>query len=450
MSALLQLEVVTTCNTSDEEIVANIRASKDRPGTKWLETLEPANTRTLMIVGSGPSAWKALDTLKQIDCDVMALNGAYNAMIEKGYPVPKFYAQLDARQVNVNFLRDPRKETQFILAAQVHPDAFDLLRDHNVLTFHLNTETEQKVFGGTEGLFFGSAGGTIGSTALALAAALGYRHLVLVGYDSSFDNGKSHMVPQPQNEGQTTLEVEFNGKWYTTTPTLAGQVNEFFAWNQALHNSFADVVVDLAGEGLFYDFVEYNTNFPICTTTREQELARYPEIYAEDPEYKCTAPRLDGLMEAMREIPDRPSLTYLDVSCGRGESLDLARRMGFSTVQGTETVPALVAARHDVSYATLPQTGLPSKSYDVVALIEVIEHLVPADVEPALVELTRLARKYIIISAATFPSWKNGANLHPSARTEQEWEKLFQKVWGDKARKLKHRIHPSPAWIITL
>jgi hypothetical protein len=450
MPALLQLEVRTTCNTPDEDIVAQIRASKERGG-KWLESLTPANGRTLLIAGSGPSAWKALESINGIECDVMALNGAYAALIDRGYPVPKFYAQLDARQVNVNFLRDARKETQYLLASQVHPDTFDLLRDFDVTTFHLNTETEQQVFGGTEGLFYGSAGGTIGSTALALAATLGYRHLVLVGYDSSFDNGKSHLVPQSQNDGQRTLEVEFNGKWYKTTPTLAGQVNEFFPWNQALHNTFPDIVVDLAGEGLFYDFVEYNTGFPPCITTREQELARYPAIYAEDPEYRCTLPRLDGLMEAFLEIPEpRETLTYLDISCGRGESLDLATRMGFADVRGTETVPALIAARDNVTSAVLPDTGLAPKCADVVCLIEVIEHLVPDDVEPALRELERLARKYVLVSAATFPSWRNGANLHPSARTEEEWAMLFEKLWPGKARKLKHRIHPSPAWIITL
>lgn len=275
---LHKLEVVTTCNTSDEDVVANIRATSKRPGTKWL-ALAPPKERTLVIVGSGPSAWDALAQLKLGEYDVMALNGAYSALIEAGYAPPKYYAQLDARAFNVPFLRCRSHATEYILAAQVHPDVFNLLDGYDVTTFHLNTETEQQVYGGTEGLFLGSAGGTIGTTALAIAGALGYRHLILVGYDSSFSGDKSHLVAQPQNAGQNTLPVEFEGRWYITTPTLAAQVSESIMWLNALRASFPDIVVDLIGEGLFYDFVSahYGTGKgPPPPTSREEELARYP------------------------------------------------------------------------------------------------------------------------------------------------------------------------------
>jgi hypothetical protein len=385
----------------------------------------------------------------------MALNGAYAALIEAGFPVPKYFAALDSREVNVNFLRTARKETEFLLAAQCHPKMFDLLDGFHVTTFHLNTETEQTVYGaGYEGLFLGSAGGTIGTTALAIAGVLGYRHLILVGFDSSHVQNLSHLVLQPQNASQQTLDVEFDGKWYTTTPTLAAQVNEFLPWTNALIASFPGLALDFIGQGLLYDYIEANAKAGVaspddCKTTREEELARYPSIYAEDPEYKCTDRRLAGLKDALIECQAFGGMTYLDVSCGRGESLDLARGLGY-TASGTETVPQLIAARDDVQAAVLPNTGLPDQCADVVSLIEVIEHLVPADVEPALRELGRLARKYIIVSAATFPSWKNGANLHPSARTEAKWDALLRSIWGDRVAKAPSPIHPSPAWIITL
>ena len=430
--------------------VATIRASRDRPSTRWLETPAEPNGKTLVIVASGPSAWKALATLNGLGYDVMALNMAYSALINAGHPVPKYFAMLDARDVNVNFVKDPRPETEFILASQVHPDVFERLGGHSVTTFHLNTETEQKVFGGTEGLFLGSAGGTIGSTALAIAGLLGYRHLVLVGYDSSFGEA-SHLVPQPQNIGQQTMPVEFNGKWYTTTPTLAAQVTEMVAWLNMLHATFPGLTVDFLGEGLLYDYLRYvytGAEPVVPKRTREEEAAQYAAIYSETPNYRCTQPRLDALRRALTELP--PFSSYLDISCGRGESLDMAKALGIPNVMGTETVPELVAARTNVVRALLPDTGLPDKCADVVSLVEVLEHLLPEDVVPALRELDRLARKHIIVSACTLPAMHGLVDLHPSRRPEAEWDALFRSIWGDKVKRLPYDMHPSPAWLITI
>jgi hypothetical protein len=450
---LLRLEVKTTCNTPDEEIVRNIRASRDRPGTKWLAEPGPVKDRTLLIVGSGPSAWAALAQLELGDYDVMALNGAYGALLDAGYAAPMYYAQLDARAFNLPFLRKTSHGTKYLLAAQVHPDIFDALAGHDVTTFHLNTETEQQVFGGTEGLFLGSAGGTIGTTAIALGGLLGYRHIIVIGYDSSFGPAGSHMVPQSQNAKQPTIEVEFDGKWYTTTATMAGQVNEYLDWLNALQNTWPGLAVDHIGEGLLYDYVQaavLHSAIAQAPVSREEELAKYDVIYNSDPEYRSTQKRLAGVRRALESVY-APNLSYLDVSCGRGETLDLARSVGFESVSGTETVRSLVESRADVTEAVLPDTRLPGKCADVVSLIEVIEHLVPDDVEPALRELERLARKYIIISAATSPSFHNFVSLHPSARPEREWDALLRKTYPSaEVARLPYDFHPSPAWIITL
>jgi SAM-dependent methyltransferase len=381
----------------------------------------------------------------------MALNGAYAALIEAGFAVPKYFAALDAREVNVNFLRDPRKETQFFLASQCHSKMFDLLEGYDVTAFHLNTESTLSVLGvGYEGSFLGSAGGTMGSTSLALAGILGYRHLILVGFDSSHAQNLSHLVVQPQNVGEHTMEVEFDGKWYRTTPTLAAQVNEFVPWMNALRNTWPEIVVDFIGQGLLYDYMEALSNGGPRAVTREAELAKYEVIYNTDPEYHSTEKRLAGVRRALESVY-APSLSYLDVSCGRGETLDLARELGFEGVSGTETVASLIESRSDVVEAILPDTHLPSKCADVVSLIEVIEHLVPADVEPALRELGRLARKHIVISAATTPSFHNFVSLHPSHRPADEWDALFRKVFPTAlVKRLPYNFPPSPAWIITL
>lgn len=442
---LLRLEVEQTCNTADGEIISNLKATKYRPGTKWLDVETNLKDRPLVICGSGPSAWEALKGIKP-GYDLMALNGAYNALRGIGH-IPEYYMQLDARAFNVPFVARAHEKTKFLLAAQVHPDVFEALQGFDVTTYHLMTETSQVVFGGEQGTFMNCPAGTVGLCAMGMGAVLGYRTMILIGYDSSAKGDQSHMLDQPQNVGSAMFKVEFDGKWYVTTPTMAAQVQEFLPWNRLLHEWFSGLAIHAVGEGLLYDYVNAAMHVPTCTTTREEELARYTKIYEDDPDYHCTDIRLRGLEKVFRGIPTK-GLRYLDVSCGRGESLALADKFDFEVVSGTETVGILTNER--VGYGVLPNLSIPDKYYDVVSCIEVLEHLVPDDVTPALLELERIAKSYIIISAADFPSWYNGANLHPSARPEHEWHLLFVELWGDKVQRLPFNLHPSPAWLVKL
>lgn len=254
---LYRLEVKTSCNVSEEFLLGNLQSSKGS-GCPSLQFQE-VNSKTLVVCASGPSA---REYLRRIDAeglqyDLMAMNGSYNALLAMG-KVPDYYAQLDARAENVNFVTQPDKRTKFFLASQVHPDIFKALQGFDVTVFHLNMPSCRKVFPEGDHIFLGSSGGTIGTTALALAGVLGYRKLLLLGYDSSYAGGKSHMVDQPQNANQQTLDVELEGRWYRTTPTLADQVSHFFEWSNALHQAFPNLILDVMGEGLFYDYIVTN------------------------------------------------------------------------------------------------------------------------------------------------------------------------------------------------
>jgi SAM-dependent methyltransferase len=215
---------------------------------------------------------------------------------------------------------------------------------------------------------------------------------------------------------------------------------DFYPFYKALIGEFPGFVVYLRGDGMFYDFVKTNN----VERTRDTELSKYSLAY-EMEDYGMSAQRKNGLEKLLEDIPVRTS--YLDISCGRGETLLLADKLGYEHVRGTETVPALLNER--VSHATLPSTGLQDKSYDVVSLIEVIEHLLADDVEPALHELTRLARRHILISAAVQDCWIGGLNLHPSAKPEEEWDELFRKVWNGRAYRVGS-LGGSPAWRVDL
>ena len=417
-------------NTTDRQLRANLENSRTL-GLPELSVM-PAHPGALAIVGSGPSLkdlWRCIPP----DCEVMALNGAYRFLKEHGR-TPEYFAMLDARECNVDFVKDADQETVFLLASQCHPRVFSELNEYPVTLFHLGTPTTRFTFPDVDPYVGG--GGTIGLTALGLALALGYRTVILYGYDSSFEGDAHHVRPQSQNAGQNEIDIWVQDRHYRTSHAMAAQTMDFFPFYEAIKAFAPEFAIQLVGRGLFYDYITTN-NQP---ATRDRELAKYVEAYRHD-DYGMSDERRDGLNELVGELAGLDS--YLDVSTGRGELLKLARQHGFTTVEGTETVPEL--CNEHVTRAILPSLPFPDASFDVVSLIEVIEHLLPDDIRPTLLELTRLARRHILISAAITPHWYGGVNLHPSARPEEAWNALFGEVWGHRVHRVRN-LGSSPCW----
>jgi 2-polyprenyl-3-methyl-5-hydroxy-6-metoxy-1,4-benzoquinol methylase len=80
----------------------------------------------------------------------------------------------------------------------------------------------------------------------------------------------------------------------------------------------------------------------------------------------------------LRQLPATPTARLLDVGCSSGSLLAVAAEMGFA-VTGVETAPAAAeAARRagfEVHLGALEEAALAPASFDVITLIELIEHL---------------------------------------------------------------------------
>lgn len=421
------LKIETTCNTSDKVLLSNLQATKER-GFVPAPFLPEIKDKPLFICGSGPSLKRYYPRVKELwpNSDVMALNGAYKAIVEHmlGEP-PQYYVQLDARPENVNFVDGILgNATEFYLASQCAPEMFHALRNCPVKVYHLNTPTTHKIFPNAD-VYYGG-GSTVGSTAIALAATLGYRHIGLLGYDSSYEMGKSHMIPQPQNENQKTLDVWLGDKEYLTTAVMAKQVEDFRPWIKVLTDTFPNLDIRLFGEGLLYDYLIQGQKGNV---SRESEAAKYTEMY-KDPDYRMSSFR----EEAVKSILDqRPRGRLLDVGAGRGETIKIAKELCYPIASGVEVVDELINENENIGYGMLPNVDAPKGYYDTVTCFEVIEHLLPYDVIPALRNLSDIAKERVIVSVCTAPDMRGGVNLHPSFRTKQEWEETFKAAWGGLA-----------------
>jgi ubiquinone/menaquinone biosynthesis C-methylase UbiE len=163
---------------------------------------------------------------------------------------------------------------------------------------------------------------------------------------------------------------------------------------------------------------------------RRAEHSKYVRAYAK-PNYRMKAERRADAVADIAALPVRGS--YLDVSCGQGDMLNEAAALGFNPVQGTEIVPALIDGERVVR-AEVHALPFSDKSFDVVTMFDVIEHLIPGDDELACRELARVARHHVILTANNRPSRNHiGEELHINRRPYECWDELFR-TWLSPAR----------------
>jgi SAM-dependent methyltransferase len=162
---------------------------------------------------------------------------------------------------------------------------------------------------------------------------------------------------------------------------------------------------------------------------RQKEIDKYRKVYQRE-DYRMGSARLHSMSLYLSKY----SGSLLDVSCGRGELLGVARNLGFNPVYGTEAVPELCNTY--VMLATIDELPVSSQSFDVVTCVDVIEHILEDDILSGLKELERVTKKTLLISAADYPDIWDGHDLHVSARPIDEWDAMFKQVFTGKVERL--------------
>ncbi len=176
---------------------------------------------------------------------------------------------------------------------------------------------------------------------------------------------------------------------------------------------------------------------------RLEEVAQYAKEY-QSPAYRMGEQRRIDVERLLRIVP-RGAL--LDVSTGRGETLDIAADIGFKPVQGTEVVPDLIdgllvvhAYAHDLPFG--------NGAFDTVTCFDVLEHLIEDDLLPALREFRRVAKSHIILSASEIPCAWRGRELHISRRPASDWLALIRQAMPGCEIVPSGTCGGSPCWII--
>jgi ubiquinone/menaquinone biosynthesis C-methylase UbiE len=181
---------------------------------------------------------------------------------------------------------------------------------------------------------------------------------------------------------------------------------------------------------------------------RRAEHEKYEVAYATNSDYRMGMTRYKNAKDDLSEVPTRGS--YLDVSCGRGEMLDVAQRLGFEPCVGTEVVQSLLGPR--VVYGEVHAIPFDDKSFDVVTMFDVIEHLIPGDDKAACLEMARVSRRHILLTANNESSKSMpGVELHINRRPYDEWNRLFREWFPGRVTWItKHRVAFSETWRVDL
>ena len=157
----------------------------------------------------------------------------------------------------------------------------------------------------------------------------------------------------------------------------------------------------------------------------KRRLAEFPQY--ERPDYfgNMKPWRVALLAEWLAPQSKGKRRTYLDVGCGKGESLDLGRAYHFEA-HGCEVV-ASVCDRPDVDLIAGAQE-LPYKNeqFDVTSSVDVMEHILEEDVPAVLREISRVTRHAVLFGISLKPG-----RFHPTIKPAEWWmERIRENMRG--------------------
>ena len=408
-------------NNDRSSIVSNIKTNSER-GLPELEQVESVDT-PLVIAAGGPSLLTRLPILKAllVDSHLMTINGAYKHMMNRGIESDHF-VMLDSREDNICHVELPGRANH-LLASQVHPDVFDRLTDHKVTIFHAGTETGVETLAGQDKNFLTAPIGIASIYAVYIAAALGYRNLMLFGYDFSHDSGERYAFDQPMNHGDDVLEINLGDKTFKTTATLVRTADQFVGALSPVIRA-CDMNIKVCSDGLLPAMLEYANN----PATEESEREKYEEIWGIES-YRKVSPGLRYIEEAVKALDIPKGASVADFGCGTGRVVKWLIDHGFDGI-GVDI--ASNALEEEVPFVqSALWNALPKVQYGFTT--DVLEHIPTEKVRKTLKRIHDACEVGCYLNIDTVPDTFGiliGKRLHLTVMSAEDWGYELSRVWA--------------------
>ena len=170
------------------------------------------------ICAGGPSLRKEVKRIKKAKGVIVSLNGTHDYLLSKKVN-PDVFVLTDPQEHCERFVKHPRKEITYLIAAHCDPKVFDNLEGYDCKVWYpLDYELPVKVAIG--------GGTTVGLRAINIGYTLGYRDIHLWGFDGCVKESH-HAYPQPENDNEPTKVVRYHGKNYIMTEWQCAQAHNF-------------------------------------------------------------------------------------------------------------------------------------------------------------------------------------------------------------------------------
>ena len=260
-SVIEGVELDGRMNTSDEEVLANIKHSiRLGYGQVWTQGRNP---EVVCLVAGGPSLDDTVDELRELVFEgalIVTVNGSYDWCIEHNFK-PNAHVVIDARKENAKFLSRPVENCRYYLSSQCHPDSWERVKDRKYVgimhAFGPDDTEIKKVLDEyyTGGRWENMGGGTtVASRTVGMLRTLGYLRFHLFGVDSCWMGMKNHAYVQDQNKNDRRIKVKANpsnhdemSRDFFCAPWHLKQLEDFLTFIQTNHRHF---LLNVHGDGL--------------------------------------------------------------------------------------------------------------------------------------------------------------------------------------------------------
>lgn len=405
----------------DEQIRANTARVKGR--------IQPGERRddAIAIVCYGPSLASTWEQIRGFRY-VMTCSGAHRFLVERGI-IPTHHVEVDPRAHKVELIGPPQAGTEYLIASTCSAAVLDHLEGFDVKLWHVFDNSADGTRLLPAGEYAITGGCDVGLRSLTIAGFLGFRDLHVFGMDHSAGRvgepaSGTHAADHP-NGKRALAECEVDGVRYLTTQGMLVAAQQ--VWHEL--DQMPAVRATFYGDGLCQAMSRNYRPKPIRDKRAFANVVAFSKPELISPDYRALNAQLHrenlafgvgGGKHAptILKLLANPNLrSVLDYGCGKGY---LAKALAEHGIPIWEYDPAI------------PGKDEAPRPADIVACLDVLEHIEPDRILFVLDDLRRCVKQIGYFVIHTGPSGKtlaDGRNAHILQRDRAWWERMLRKFF---------------------
>jgi len=288
-----------------------------------------------------------------------------------------------------------------------------------------------------------SRGKTVAYDAIQLAYYLGFKEVNIIGMDMDFNkewgiNGHSYEIDKNPRFSNLNFAKTQDFEIQRGSPGHPGfkpYIEKCMklakkAFKSKGRKIFNDVTskLDVFSKK---DFLGKNVNEKL-----KQEISKYDALFSKDQEYNSN-PDHERFIVAKKFLSSLNAKCVLDVGVGRGHFFKFLDKQRYN-VKGIEPSKEARKLLNDKRIVRAYSHLLPfkDKKFGVVVCLDVLEHVPKELILKSLGEISRVTKKYAIISIAHHSDIKNGWELHISIMPFEKWRFLIKNYFSILDKKI--------------